>query len=97
MLNTEIPCDGYTDSGLSLLTEECEFEYKGYNFTLKERFGGEGKGEIYWVVFEVSKGEEKKFFMIDGWYQSYEGGELDVDTTHEVEQVEKMIKVWEPV
>ncbi len=43
--------------------------------TLKyvDSYGGEGQGDAYWVVFSV----DNQFFRIDGWYASYDGGELD--------------------
>lgn len=46
---------------------------------LVEEFGGEGQGDDYWVVFKVGD----QFFKKNGWYASYDGGELDGDL-HEV-------------
>lgn len=42
---------------------------------LVEDFGGEGQGDDYWVVFKVGD----QFFKKNGWYASYDGGELDGD------------------
>lgn len=36
-------------------------------------YGGEGQGDDYWVVFKVGD----QFFRKNGWYASYDGGELD--------------------
>jgi hypothetical protein len=38
-----------------------------------EDYGGEGSGDDYWVVFKIGD----QFFRKDGWYASYDGGELD--------------------
>jgi hypothetical protein len=36
-----------------------------------EQFGGEGKGDDIWAVYEV----DGKFFKASGWYASYSGSE----------------------
>lgn len=50
---------------------------------LIDEFGGEGQGDDYWVVFKVGD----QLFRKDGWYASYDGGELDGEL-YEVEPVE---------
>ena len=47
-----------------------------------EEGGVEGAGETYYVVFEY----DGRFYRIDGWYSSWDGGELDGDP-YEVEKV----------
>lgn len=50
------------------------------------RHGGrEGCGEEYWIIFSVSKGDVTKYFQVDGWYQSYDGGTLEWADVYEVE------------
>jgi hypothetical protein len=60
---------------------------------LVEQYGGEGRGDEYWFVFkvgplltpdesdDVSKGRafepEFRYFKVDGYYQSYSGGDYD--------------------
>jgi hypothetical protein len=61
---------------------------------LIESYGGEGKGDEYWVVFSLSEGDVTRYFRKDGWYQSYSGGELDGELT-EVTPVPKVVTVWE--
>lgn len=61
---------------------------------LVEEYGGEGQGEEYWVVFSLTEGNLNRYFRKPGWYQSYDGGELDGDLT-EVNPVAKVITVWQ--
>ena len=68
-----------------------------YTINIEEQFGGEEQGSSYWVVFSASKDYETRYFKLDGWYASYVGFEFDDYLSfYEVEQVEKVIKVWEP-
>lgn len=68
----------------------------GFQIEYVESFGGEGKGDTLWTVFSLERDGEKKYFKLDGWYASYEGGTYDdYYDFYEVEQVEKMVKVWE--
>lgn len=59
-----------------------------------EDYGGEGKGDDYWVVFSLTKGDVTRYFKKSGWYQSYSGGELDGEL-EEVTPTAKVIMVWE--
>lgn len=79
-----------------------EWKYKGFQaeigggwvFELEERFGGrEGSGEEHWVIFSLSKDNQKTFWQIDGYYASYDGAYLDGDA-YEVEKAEKLVTVW---
>lgn len=38
-----------------------------------DSYGGEGSGDEYWVVFKLGE----QLFRVDGYYASYDGGELD--------------------
>lgn len=52
--------------------------------------GGEGDGEEYWFVFTLTKDfKDTKYFRLDGWYQSYNGSEVDWDDLYEAIPVEK--------
>lgn len=57
-------------------------------------YGGEGKGDDYWVVFSITQEDITRFFKKSGWYQSYSGGELDGEL-EEVTPKAKVITVWE--
>ena len=61
-----------------------------------EQFGGEGKGDQYWMVFEVDCGcgPDNRFFRIDGWYASYDGGYYD-GNLYEVKPVQKVVTFYE--
>jgi len=54
--------------------EQEDIEVTGFG-TLKfvDEYGGEGSGDEFWVVFKVGD----QFFRKEGWYASYDGGELD--------------------
>lgn len=49
-----------------------------------ERFGGEGKGDTYWVVFQVGD----KIYRMDGYYSSWEGANWDSAEPYEVKPKE---------
>ena len=42
-----------------------------------DSYGGEGKGEDYWIVYKFSKGDEAVYVRFDGWYASYDGSEFN--------------------
>ena len=56
-------------------------------------YGGEGKGEDYWLVAYFEKYDV--YIRIDGWYTSYEGSNFDGDP-YIVEPKEKVVIVYEP-
>lgn len=60
-----------------------------------DSYGGEGKGEEYWVVFSATRGDEVTHFKLDGWYASYDGRSFD-DTYgfYEVEQIPVQVMKW---
>lgn len=61
--------------------------------TLVERFGGEGKGEEYWIIFKV--GEET--FKVDGYYSSWDGVNWDDSEVYKVKPVEVTVIQYEKV
>lgn len=69
--------------------KKTEVEVPGLGtLTYIDSYGGEGQGDDYWVVFKLGK----QHFRVDGWYSSYEGGELDGEpyevTPKEVKAIE---------
>lgn len=58
----------------------------------EDSFGGEGQGDDYWVVVKL----EDRYFRVNGWYSSWEGGELD-GTLEEVTPKEVKVIEWETV
>jgi hypothetical protein len=66
----------------------------GFTAKVEAQYGGEGQGDQYWVVISLSDGETTRYFRKDGWYASYDGGELDGDTS-EVKPQEKTIVVYQ--
>ena len=59
-----------------------------------DEYGGEGKGDEYWVVFSLTDGDVTRYFKKSGGYASYHGGELD-GNLEEVSPKKKEITVWE--
>ena len=55
-----------------------------YTAELVEQQGGEGEGDIYFIVFKVGE----QFFKLDAFYSSYDGVYWDDVSLHEVEPVE---------
>lgn len=49
-----------------------------YILRSEESYGGEGAGDEFWTVFSMEdENNVKRYFRWDGWYSSYEGGQLD--------------------
>jgi hypothetical protein len=60
--------------------------------------GGEGSGEHWHCVFKVEKsGNLVGHYYIPGYYQSYNGTEIEWDGIYEVEPYEKMVIDWRAV
>lgn len=55
-------------------------EKDGWIAKVEAEYGGEGRGEAYWMVISVSDGVTTRYFRKDGYYASYDGGYLDGDT-----------------
>jgi hypothetical protein len=70
-----------------------KYEINGFLLDGVDEYGGEGQGEDYWVVIEVTKGNHKSFWQFDGWYASYDGGHLE--NVWEVTPTEKVVTVYE--
>lgn len=63
--------------------------------TEKVHGGCEGSGEEHWIVLKVEHDGKTSFWEIPGWYQSYEGAELEIENIFEVVQKEVVVTVWE--
>jgi hypothetical protein len=62
--------------------------------SIVDSYGGEGKGDDYWLVAYFSKYDT--YIRMDGWYVSYDGGKFDGDP-YIVEPQEKIITVYNAV
>jgi hypothetical protein len=60
-----------------------------------DSYGGEGKGEEYWVAFSITSGAVSRHFRKDGFYSSYGGGAEWDSNLREVWPKQKVITVWE--
>lgn len=61
----------------------------------EKSFGGEGQGDEYWFVIRVENdGDPDRYFRMDGWYASHEGGYYDGNLT-EVKVVERVVAFYE--
>lgn len=63
--------------------------------TVVETFGGEGMGDQYYMVFKLEDCSGERFFKLDGWYASWDGGTYD--RMFEVKPVEKTVTFYESV
>lgn len=66
----------------------------GVTIETQDRFGGSGKGDNYWVVLKVTEENEQTYWMVPGWYNSTEGGTLEVEDLYQVEPFEKIVRDW---
>jgi hypothetical protein len=57
--------------------------------------GGEGEGEHWHCVFKVEReGVLHGYYYIPGYYQSYNGTEIEWSATYEVEPFDKVVVDW---
>lgn len=71
--------------------------FNGILFTYLEGYGGEGKGEDWWVVFSVEKDMQQEFFKFSAYYSSYDGVNMSYGNFYKVKPVQKVITVWESI
>lgn len=79
-----------------------EIKYSGKKPTTKDgltaqlvaEYGGEGQGEDFWVVISLADEATTRYFRMDGWYASYDGGELDGEP-YEVRPQERVVTFYE--
>lgn len=78
---------------IEILKKEREYElhFTGFikvidNLSIEviETYGGEGEGDDYSSILKVTNNEEITYWKIPGWYQSYYGGELEIDNIFQV-------------
>ncbi len=76
----DVVVDGYSDF-LDLLESSREYgvDIPGIGTAFYEsRYGGEGQGDQYWFVFRlVTADEYARYFKVDGYYASHDGGYYD--------------------
>jgi|LakMenE18May11ns_1017448.scaffolds.fasta_scaffold9399892_2 hypothetical protein len=68
-----------------------------YDIKIMDGYGGEGKGEDYWVVFSITINKDEttqKIYMVNGEYYSYEGSTLYWHNVKEVECVKVVVDKW---
>lgn len=61
--------------------------------TFVDSFGGEGKGEEYWIIFKV--GDE--LFKVDGYYSSWDGVSWENSEVYKVKPVEVIVIEYQKV
>jgi len=84
----------YTSGMYGLAHEDVELEFgDGWKIEQHYRHGGrEGDGSEHYVVLKVTQNDTKEtFWMIPGYYESYNGSELELDCIHQVEPYQKTV------
>lgn len=87
-------------TGESVFSELDEYLYvdgmklnkSGWVLKYTDNYGGEGKGDEYWIVFTVSDGETIRSVKMEGYYSSHDGGYYD--EWHETFPELQTITVW---
>lgn len=72
------------------------FVFNGYNVKLEETITDEYNGDGG-LVFSLTKGGEKTYWRIPGWYSSESGLQLDVFDVFEVKPEPVEVINWKPV
>jgi hypothetical protein len=69
---------------------------EGFKIALEEQFGGEGKGENYWLVFSVvsTATNEIVFIRFNGWYSSDDGLHFEETGFELVEPRQVSVRQW---
>lgn len=70
---------------------------EGFKIECAEQFGGEDKGDQYWLVFSVidTATNEQAFVKFTGWYSSNNGHEFDNGGEFDiVEPYEQAVRFW---
>lgn len=66
----------------------------GYSVKSEEGYGGEGCGEQYWGVFSTTKDGTTQYWRFSGYYASYNGAEVELDSLEEVKPKEVKVIEW---
>lgn len=73
-------------------------EFCGYKVTCEERYGGsEGDGEEHYVVLKFELDGVEQYWLIPGFYQSYEGSSLEYSDAYKVEPYEETVRDWRKI
>jgi hypothetical protein len=77
---------GMVDTGTSI-------SFGDWTLTNHYREGGyEGCGEEHYIILKLEKkGVLHSWWRVPGWYQSYNGSELEWENAHQVEPYEKTV------
>lgn len=60
--------------------------------------GGEGDGSEHYAILKVTKDNQNPtYYMVPGYYESYNGGELEIDCLYQVRPFQKMVTDYEKV
>lgn len=84
----------YTCGVYGISHEDVELKFgDGWKIEHHYRHGGvEGDGSEHYVVLKVTQNDIKEtFWMVPGYYESYNGSELELDCIHQVEPYERTI------
>lgn len=72
-----------------------ELRALGFEFFEEDHYGGEGKGEEYWSVIRVTRGDQVAFIKFEGWYASFAGSEMSHGADEFVEVVKVPVESYE--
>jgi hypothetical protein len=82
-------------SGISGIAHEDETLEFGDGWKIENHYrhgGGEGDGSEHYVVLKVTQNDiNETFWMVPGYYESYNGSELELDSLYQVEPYEKTV------
>lgn len=85
--------------GYALYNDETDEIEINASYTIEHLYtegGGEGDGEEHWLVFVIKKhGEIDSYWYVPGYYQSYDGGNLEWNNIYECEPVQVMVTQYQ--
>jgi hypothetical protein len=65
-----------------------------YTISEEDRFGGEGQGDQYWIVYSFTKDGNTQYFKVDAYYESWNGANWEDAELSEVKAVEVVKTEW---
>jgi len=84
----------YTSDVYGLAHDDVELKF-GDGWKIEHHYrhgGGEGDGSEHYVVLKVTQNNIKEtIWMVPGYYESYNGSELELDCIHQVEPYQKTV------
>ena len=84
----------YTSDVYGLAHDDVELKF-GDGWKIENHYhhgGGEGDGSEHYVVLKVTQNDiNETFWMVPGYYESYNGSELELDCIHQVEPYQKTV------